>query len=251
MRRLVLACCLLAWPATAAPAKKPATKTKKSAPAKKKKSKTPPAPPKKPAYPCSALPFAPVLLTSRVSREGELAHVVQELLVAPQTPVAPPGKSRPEDARFWISFGAPGVPRSLRVEFAPLAPGELAFPHGVAQRSRALVFAQAPDAEGACAVLGREREAGVVVQLPPDLRVDPRSHLAVLRVEQTLETSTTHDVVLRLATWTTGPVRLGPVQSKDPVQIELCGHGLEPVPLVGSPLYAAREAQHDLCVRWP
>lgn len=241
-----------ASPSPSKPASKPSTpKSAKKKPPPKKKPKKPPAPPKKPPYPCSQLPWAPILLTSRVIRDGEQAHVVQDLMLVAQTPSAPPTK----DARFYLSFGAPGLPQAMRVELAPLHDGELSFPNADSERTRALVFTQSPDSDGACTLLGRGNEAGVVVQLPEGALTDPISKLGMLRVEQTVQLGRRadggRDLVLRLASWNNTPVRIGPLISREPTTREYCARGQAPVSIPGSPLRSVREPAFDLCVSFP
>ena len=240
-------------PPALAQAKSPAKKA--AAPKKKKKpSKKTPTPKKPPPYPCGALPWEPVLLTSRISREGDTATVTQDLLVHGRAPLEPPPKTggKLDPGRLYVAFGAPGLPLSMRIEFAGLRDGELGFPGHVADRTRALVYAQSPESDGACTVLGRDREAGVVVQVPPDLAVDPGTGLAVLRIEQTLQVgklpSGARDLVLRLASFAGKPVRLGPVHAKEPSTLALCAHGQPDVPVRGSPLFQDVAPQQNLCV---
>lgn len=231
-----------------------ASSSKKSSASKNKKSakkKTPPAPKKPPPFGCAALPWQPRLLSTRIVRDGtDLAIVTQDLLVSGKAPDKSAGK--PEDGRLFVSFGAPGVPLSMRVEFAGLHDGELTFPGHVEGRIRALVYQQAPENDGGCTVLGRSRESGVLIQVPRDLSVDASTGLGVLRIEQTVQLGTLadgrRDLVLRLASFGDAPVRLGPVASKDPAQLELCAHGQAPVPIEGSPLFQTTTPQQNLCV---
>ena len=246
---------LLSSASQAAPPHKPAASKapkKKAVTSKgKNKGKKPPAPKKPPPYPCTALPWKPILLTSRIARDGETAVVTQDLLVVGREPDK--GAGKPEDARMFVSFGAPGLPLSMRVEFTPLVDGELTAPARVLERTRALVYQQAPESDGACTILGRPNESGVVVQLPRDLAVDPHTQLAILRIEQTVQVGTVgdgrHDLVLRQSVVGGKPVRLGPVSGgKEPAFVELCRHGHPSVPVAGSPLFQESAAHHDLCV---
>lgn len=252
MKARLLLCAALVCAASPAAAAGKGPAAKKTPAKKSKKSKKPPEPKKPPPFPCSALPWQPILLTSRVVRAGELATVTQDLLVQSRTP-APLPKGAAPDARLFVSFGAPGLPRSLRVTFASLRDGELAYPPHVDERARALVYTQNPESDGACTVLGRDRESGIVIQVPRDLAVDPKTQLGVLRVEQTVPLGKLpnggRDLVLRLAHFDGRPVRTGPVQSKEVPTLELCTHG-QTVPLVGSPLYQAFTPQQNLCVSY-
>lgn len=231
----------------------PTAKSKSSKASKKNgksKSKKPPAPKKPPPYPCSAMGWKPILLSSRIARDGDTALVTQDLLVVAQPPDKAAGK--PEDARMFVSFGAPGLPLSMRVEFTPLGDGELTAPARASERTRALVYQQAPESDGACTMLGRPNESGVVVQLPRDLAVDPQTNLAVLRIEQQVQVGTVdkdhHDLVLRQSTAGGKPIRLGPIHATEPTRVELCSHGHPSVPVVGSPLFQESLAQQNLCV---
>lgn len=252
LKRALLLLVVFSTGTTVAAAKAPA---KKSSAAKKKngKNKKPPAPKKPPPFACGALPWEPVLLSSRIAREGDVAVVTQDLLVVGKPPDKSAGK--PEDGRLYVSFGAPGLPLSMRIEFAGLRDGELAFPGHVQDpvaRSRTLVYQQAPENDGGCAVLGRGNESGVVVQVPRDLSVDPSTQLGVLRIEQIVQLGTLQsgqrDLVLRLSSFGGKPVRLGPVASKEPVSFELCGHGQPSVAITGSPLFQSTTPQQNLCV---
>jgi hypothetical protein len=249
--KLVLCFALLAVTSEAVAAGK--TPAAKKAPAKKpKKSKKPSEPKKPPPFLCNTLPWEPILLTSRVARTGDLAVVSQDLLVRGRTPDPVP-KGATSDGRLFVSFGAPGLPRSMRIEFAGLREGELAYPAHVAERTRALVYTQQPESDGACTVLGRDRESGVVIQVPKDLAVDPDTLLGVLHIEQTVPLGKLpnggRDLVLRLASFGGKPVRMGPVQSKELPTLELCAHG-QNVPLQGSPLHQATTPQQSLCVSY-
>lgn len=247
---LTVSASMLAGVVHAAPPHKPAASKAPKKKNAKNKSKKPAAPKKPPPFPCNAMAWKPILLSSRIARDGETAVVTQDLLVTAQTPDKTAGK--PEDARLFVSFGAPGLPLSMRVEFTPLQEGELTAPARDAERTRALVYQQAPESDGACTILGRPNESGVVVQLPRDLGVDPRTQLGVLRIEQTVQVGTIdkdrHDLVLRLSTVGGKPVRLGSVYSKEPASLELCAHGQPSVPVSGSPLFQDRAPQHNLCV---
>lgn len=250
--RWLLCVALLALPTSAPAAGKSAAASSKSSKSKKKKSakKKPPAVKKTPPFPCGALPWQPILLTSRVVPDGATAVVTQELLLSGRTPDKLP-KGAASEGRLFVSFGAPGLPRTMRIEFAALREGELAFPGHIEGRTRMLTYAQSPESDGACTVLGRDREAGVVIQVPADLAVDPTTQLGVLRIQQTVLLGTLpgggHDLVLRLSNFNGKPVRMGPVQSKELPSLELCAHG-QSVPVQGSPLYQATLPQQNLCV---
>ena len=250
---LLLCLALVAIPDRAPAAGKPAA-AKKSATKKSKtsKGKKPPEPKKPPPFPCGALPWRPILLTSKVVRSGDAAVVTQDLLVRGH-PADPLPKGAASDGRLFVSFGAPGLPRSMRVSFAGLHEGELAYPAHVDDRARALVYTQSPESDGACTVLGRDRESGIVIQVPRDLAVDPATQLGVLRIEQSVPLGKLpdggRDLVLRLSHFDGKPVRIGPVQSKEPPTLELCARG-QSVPVLGSPLHQAFGPQQNLCVSY-
>lgn len=207
-------------------------------------------PPPRPAPPLAPLSVAPSIGRVKVSVQGGLLVVVEDVTLAR-------GAWKEESIDFHVAFGAPGTPQAIDAHLVPLDDGELEAADDV--QGELLSFDRAPrKPPTAHALLGRDHMAGVVVHLPKEslAKAFEPAKMAVLRLRivyelPELDPQGARSVVVRLGALPLGRIVVGSKVTK--VEARMCG-GEEPlaVPRLAkgvAPILAQRRNADDLCVR--